>query len=203
VRRLFDIAVSVCGLLLLSPLLLVLGLAVRVKLGSPVIFLQDRVGRDGRIFRLYKFRTMTQDRDLSGELLPDAERLTPLGRLLRATSADELPELWNVLRGDMSLVGPRPLLVEYVERYSPEQVRRHEVRPGITGLAQVRGRNSLSWDERLALDVWYVDHRSLLLDLRILLETVGVVLFRRGISHEGEATMPRFDGPVRDPEEPA
>lgn len=193
-KRLFDIAVSAFALVLLSPLMLTLGISVRVRLGSPVLFAQERPGKDGRLFRLYKFRTMTDERGADGRLLPDEDRLTGLGKLLRATSADELPEFWNVLKGDMSLVGPRPLLVAYLERYSPEQARRHEVRPGITGLAQVSGRNALSWDDRLALDVWYVDHWSFRLDVKILFLTVWRVLRHEGVSSPGHATMPEFMG---------
>ncbi len=193
-KRLFDLLLSFGLLLVLAlPLLLLWGL-VRCKLGSPVLFRQVRPGLHGRPFRMVKFRTMTDERGADGELLPDAQRLTSFGRFLRATSLDELPELWNVLRGEMSLVGPRPLLMEYLPLYSPEQARRHEVRPGITGWAQVNGRNALSWEERFKLDIWYVDHRSLWLDLRILWLTVRKVIVREGISAQGEATMPRFMG---------
>ena len=194
-KRLLDVMLSAVGLLFLSPLLLLLALLVRVKLGAPVLFRQPRPGRGGRIFTLCKFRTMTDARTADGRLRPDAERLTTFGRMLRATSLDELPTLWNVLRGDMSLVGPRPLLVDYLPLYTPEQARRHEVRPGITGWAQVNGRNALSWEEKFALDVWYVDHRSLALDLRILALTCAKVLRRDGIAAAGEATMTRFAGP--------
>lgn len=193
-KRLFDLLLSFGLLLALAlPLLLLWGL-VRYKLGSPVLFRQVRPGLHGRPFMMVKFRTMTDERGTDGEMLPDAQRLTPFGRFLRATSLDELPELWNVLRGEMSLVGPRPLLMEYLPLYSPEQARRHEVRPGITGWAQVNGRNALSWEERFKLDIWYVDHRSLWLDLRILWLTVRKVIVREGISAQGEATMPRFTG---------
>lgn len=193
-KRLFDLLLSFGLLLVLAlPLLLLWGL-VRCRLGSPVLFRQVRPGLHGRPFRMVKFRTMTDERGADGELLPDAQRLTSFGRFLRATSLDELPELWNVLRGEMSLVGPRPLLMEYLPLYSPEQARRHEVRPGITGWAQVNGRNALSWEERFKLDIWYVDHRSLWLDLRILWLTVRKVIVREGISAQGEATMPRFTG---------
>ena len=179
-KRLFDLLLSFGLLVVLAlPLLLLWGL-VRSKLGSPVLFRQIRPGLDGRPFMMVKFRTMTDERDAGGELLPDAQRLTAFGRFLRATSLDELPELWNVLSGEMSLVGPRPLLMEYLPLYSPEQARRHEVRPGITGWAQVNGRNALSWEERFKLDVWYVDHRSLWLDLRILLRTAKTVLTGAG-----------------------
>lgn len=193
-KRLFDILLSACGLLVLAVPLLALAWQVRRKLGSPVLFTQIRPGLHGKPFRMVKFRTMTDARDASGALLPDAQRLTPFGRFLRASSLDELPELWNVLRGEMSLVGPRPLLMEYLPLYSAEQARRHEVRPGITGWAQVNGRNAISWEDKFALDVWYVDHRSLWLDLRILWLTVRKVLVRDGISAAGEATMPRFEG---------
>lgn len=193
-KRALDIAASALALVILSPVLVVLAILIRVKLGTPVIFTQARPGVGGRTFRLYKFRTMTDGRGADGSLLPDAERLTPFGRLLRSTSLDELPEFWNVLKGDMSLVGPRPLLVEYLERYTPEQARRHEVRPGITGLAQVSGRNELSWDDRFALDVWYVDNRTMWLDLKILAMTVWKVVRRTGVSSPGHATMPEFAG---------
>lgn len=193
-KRLFDLLLSIGLLLALAlPLLFLWALVIR-KLGSPVLFRQVRPGLHGRPFMMVKFRTMTDERGADGEFLPDAQRLTPFGRFLRATSLDELPELWNVLRGEMSLVGPRPLLMEYLPRYTPEQARRHEVRPGITGWAQVNGRNALSWEERFKLDVWYVDHRSVLLDLRILWLTVRKVLVREGIHADGEATMPRFTG---------
>lgn len=192
-KRAFDIAASLGALVLISPALLVIAVLVRVKLGSPVLFGQPRPGLRGRVFTLFKFRTMTDGRDSEGNLRPDAERLTRFGRFLRSTSLDELPELWNVLRGDMSLVGPRPLLVSYLPRYSPEQARRHEVRPGLTGWAQVNGRNAASWEDRLCLDTWYVDHRTLLLDLHILLKTVTIVLRREGISHADSATMPEFN----------
>ena len=193
-KRAFDFVLALCGLLALALPLVVLIWLVRRKLGSPVFFRQVRPGLYGKPFEMVKFRTMTDARGPDGQLLPDAERLTPFGRWLRATSLDELPELWNVLRGEMSLVGPRPLLMEYLPLYSPEQARRHEVRPGITGWAQVNGRNAISWADKFALDVWYVDHRSLWLDLRILWLTVRKVLVRDGISAAGEATMPRFEG---------
>ncbi|AIJ45756.1 sugar transferase [Comamonas testosteroni TK102] len=193
-KRCFDFIVALCGLVLLSLPLLLLVILVRRKLGSPVFFCQTRPGRDGRPFRMLKFRTMTDARCTDGQLLPDAERLTSFGRFLRASSLDELPELWNVLKGDMSLVGPRPLLMEYLPLYTPEQARRHEVRPGITGWAQVNGRNALSWEAKFQLDVWYVDHRTLWLDIRILWLTVKKVLVREGISATGEATMPRYTG---------
>lgn len=193
-KRLIDFLASLLGLLLLAVPLALLAWQIRRKLGSPVLFTQVRPGLHGKPFRMVKFRTMTDERDDSGALLPDAQRLTPFGRFLRASSLDELPELWNVLRGEMSLVGPRPLLMEYLPLYSPEQARRHEVRPGITGWAQVNGRNAISWADKFALDVWYVDHRSLWLDVRILWLTVRKVLVRDGISAAGEATMPRFEG---------
>ncbi|MGS1117378.1 sugar transferase [Castellaniella sp. UC4442_H9] len=187
-KRVIDITGSAAALLILSPVLAIIAWRVRRELGTPVFFRQVRPGWQGRTFELVKFRTM---RDTDGT---DAERLTPFGRFLRASSLDELPELWNVLKGDMSLVGPRPLLVEYLALYSPEQARRHDVRPGMTGWAQVNGRNMLTWEEKFELDVWYVDHRSLWLDLRILLLTVKTVFRREGIHAQGDATMPRFRG---------
>lgn len=193
-KRLFDLVVCTLGLLALALALLALIYLVRRKLGSPVFFTQVRPGLHGKPFQMVKFRTMTDERGRDGQLLPDAVRLTPFGRFLRATSLDELPELWNVLKGDMSLVGPRPLLMEYLPLYSPVQARRHEVRPGITGWAQVNGRNALSWDDKFRLDVWYVDNQSLWLDIKILWMTVRKVLVREGISAAGEATMPRFTG---------
>lgn len=193
-KRLLDLIVALTALIVLAPVLAVLALLVRAKLGAPVLFRQTRPGLHGKPFTLYKFRTMTDARDAQGNLLPDAERLTPFGRFLRSTSLDELPELWNVLKGDMSLVGPRPLLMQYLDRYTPEQARRHEVRPGITGWAQVNGRNALSWDEKFRLDVWYVDNMSLWLDLRIVALTVWKILKREGISQPGQATMEEFMG---------
>lgn len=193
-KRIFDIVVAFSALLTLTFPLIVLALVIRYKLGSPVLFKQERPGLNGRPFRMAKFRTMTNERDADNVLLPDAQRLTTFGQFLRASSLDELPELWNVLRGDMSLVGPRPLLLEYLPLYTPEQARRHEVRPGITGWAQVNGRNSISWEEKFAMDVWYVDHHSFMLDLRILWLTVRKVLLRDGISAVGEVTMPRYKG---------
>ncbi len=193
-KRVMDAGIGGVGLVATAPLQAVVALAVLAKHGRPVLFRQPRPGKDGRVFELVKFRTMLLPDD---QRVSDADRLTPLGSFLRATSLDELPTLWNVLKGEMSLVGPRPLLVQYLERYSPEQARRHAVRPGITGLAQVRGRNGLSWDEKLALDVEYVDNRSLALDLRILWETVAVVLLRRGVSAEGHVTMAEFQGAAR------
>ena len=196
-KRLFDIAAAACALLVLALPLLVVIWMVRRKLGSPVFFTQVRPGMHGKPFKMVKFRSMTSERGADGELLPDAVRLTPFGRFLRSTSLDELPELWNVLKGDMSLVGPRPLLMEYLPLYSPEQARRHEVRPGITGWAQVNGRNAISWEDKFKLDVWYVDHRSLWLDLRILWMTVRKVLVRDGISAEGQATVEYFRGNLK------
>ena len=196
-KRVADVVVAAIALLVLSPVLLVVAILVRTKLGSPVIFRQKRPGRNGRLFTLYKFRTMSEvAADATGveAVSSDAERLTPLGRRLRSTSLDELPELYNVLKGDMSIVGPRPLLPEYLDRYNHEQARRHEVRPGITGWAQVNGRNAVSWDERFEMDVWYVDHRSLVLDARVLLKTVGAVLSREGVSAPGAETMQPFEG---------
>jgi lipopolysaccharide/colanic/teichoic acid biosynthesis glycosyltransferase len=192
-KRAIDLIGAAAGLIALAPVLLLVALAVRYWLGSPVLFRQVRAGRHGRPFELLKFRTMTDARDAAGELLPDAERLIGFGSWLRSTSLDELPELINVLRGEMSLVGPRPLLPDYLPHYSAEQARRHDVRPGITGWAAVHGRNALSWERRLALDVWYVEHCSIALDLKILLTTVVKVLKREGISPEGQPTMPRFD----------
>jgi sugar transferase EpsL len=192
-KRLFDFSASLAALLLLSPIFLLLAVLVRVKIGSPIFFTQTRPGLHGNAFTMIKFRTMTHARDADGALLPDAERLTRFGRFLRATSLDELPELWNVLEGDMSLVGPRPLLIEYLPLYSPEQARRHEVRPGITGWAQVNGRNAISWDEKFSLDLWYVDHQSLWLDLKIISLTIMKVLAREGVSPQDQVTMPRFD----------
>lgn len=193
-KRCFDVCVAAIALVLLAIPLLLLALLVRVKLGKPVLFSQLRPGMRGKPFRMIKFRTMTDARGPDGALLPDAQRLTSFGRFLRSTSLDELPELWNVLKGDMSLVGPRPLLMEYLPLYTPEQARRHEVRPGVTGWAQVNGRNALSWEEKFAHDVWYVDHASVLLDIRILWMTVRKVLVRDGISAPGDATMPVFQG---------
>lgn len=194
-KRLIDISCSALALIILSPLLLVLALLVRIRLGAPVLFRQERPGRMGEPFLMVKFRTMTDRRDAGGQLMPDADRLTPFGRWLRATSFDELPELWNVLRGDMSLIGPRPLLMQYLPLYSKEQWRRHLVRPGVTGWAQVNGRNALGWDEKFELDVWYVDHHNLWVDLKILFLTIKSVIGREGISAAGEATMPAFTGP--------
>jgi lipopolysaccharide/colanic/teichoic acid biosynthesis glycosyltransferase len=196
VKRAFDVGAASAGLLALSPVLVVLAGAELWFHGWPPIFSQRRPGLKGRVFSIYKFRTMTNERDERGQLLPDERRLTRFGKWLRASSLDELPELFNVLRGEMSLVGPRPLLVKYLELYSPTQARRHEVPPGITGWAQVNGRNGSSWEEKLERDVWYVDNWSLGLDLRILARTVLTVLRREGISADGEATMPEYRGPA-------
>jgi lipopolysaccharide/colanic/teichoic acid biosynthesis glycosyltransferase len=193
-KRLSDILVSTLVSLLLSPLLGVLALLVRLKLGSPVLFRQQRPGLNGRPFTLVKFRTMTDKRDAQGNLLPDAERLTKFGKFLRASSLDELPELWNVLKGEMSLVGPRPLLMQYLPLYTPEQARRHEVRPGITGWAQVNGRNALTWEEKFALDVWYVDNHTWWLDLKIIFLTFSKIIRREAINQPGQATMKPFEG---------
>lgn len=194
IKRLFDILASAFGLVLLSPVIAVVAWQIRRKLGSPVLFRQVRPGLDGKPFEMIKFRTMRDAVDAQGNSLPDSERMTPFGSFLRASSLDELPELWNVLKGDMSLVGPRPLLMEYLPLYSPEQYRRHEVRPGVTGWAQINGRNALSWEEKFNLDVCYVDNRSLWLDLKILFLTIKKVVVRDGISAEGEVTMPKFTG---------
>ena len=203
VKRLVDVAVAAAALVILSPLFAVVGLLVRSKLGSPVFFRQERPGLNGRPFTLVKFRTMLDARDPGGKQRPDAERLTPFGRWLRSVSLDELPELWNVLKGDMSLVGPRPLLMQYLPLYSPEQARRHDVRPGLTGWAQINGRNAISWEEKFALDVWYVDHWSVWLDARILAASLFAVARPHGISAEGSATMPEFTGsPPTASEEP-
>jgi len=193
-KRLLDIIVSSALLLLLSPLLLAVGVAVCVCVGRPILFRQRRPGLHGIPFELLKFRTMTNAVDTSGCPLPDRERLRRIGLMLRGLSLDELPELINVIKGDMSLVGPRPLLMQYLDRYDATQARRHDVMPGITGWAQINGRNAISWEERFALDIWYVDHRSLWLDLKILLMTVGKVFSREGISQPGHATMPEFPG---------
>ncbi len=193
-KRLFDFTSAAAALLVLLPGLIVLSLLIREKLGRPILFRQLRPGRDGRIFQVLKFRTMTDARDSTGRLLPDAVRLTPFGRWLRSTSLDELPELINILKGEMSVVGPRPLLVEYLPLFTPEQARRHEVRPGLTGWAQINGRNAITWQEKFRLDVWYVEHRSFWLDLKIIFLTVARVFRRKDIAAAGEATMPRFTG---------
>ncbi|MEN2258108.1 sugar transferase [Paraclostridium benzoelyticum] len=194
IKRAIDVLASSLGLLLLSPILVIVAILVRIKLGAPIFFTQNRVGKGGKIFKMIKFRTMLDATDKWGEPLPDEERLTSFGKLLRSTSLDELPELINVLKGDMSLVGPRPLLIEYTNLYSEEQFRRHEVRPGITGWAQVNGRNTLAWNERFKMDVYYVDKQNLLLDVKILFLTISKVLKRDGISQEGHATMEKFNG---------
>ncbi|MBI5074992.1 MAG: sugar transferase [Nitrospirae bacterium] len=193
-KRIFDLCLLMTGGFLIFPILLFIALFVRIRLGSPVFFSQERPGLNGVPFQIYKFRTMTMQVDAQGNSLPDEQRLTTFGKFLRASSLDELPELLNVLKGDMSLVGPRPLLMEYLPLYSPKQARRHEVKPGITGWAQVNGRNAISWEEKFDLDVWYVDNRSLWLDLKILGLTILSVLKREGISHEGHATMEKFKG---------
>jgi len=193
-KRVLDVVLAAVALIILSPVLLLLAFLIRVFLGTPVLFRQQRPGLHGKPFTLYKFRTMTDARDAQGNLLPDEQRLTRLGRFLRSTSLDELPELWNVLKGDMSLVGPRPLLMEYLPLYNPEQFRRHEVRPGITGWAQIHGRNALSWEERFALDVWYVDHISFWLDIKIIAITIWIVIKREGINQPGFATVKFFEG---------
>jgi len=193
-KRLFDLSSALSAMLVLSPMLLFLAVLTRLKHGSPVLFRQVRPGLYGHPFMMYKFRTMTDERDAQGELLPDEKRLTRFGRMLRSTSLDELPSLLNVLKGEMSLVGPRPLLMEYLPLYSKEQSRRHEVRPGITGWAQVNGRNAITWEEKFTLDVWYVDNRTFWLDLKILWMTVGKVYKRDGICQEGSATMEKFCG---------
>ncbi|HYA16856.1 MAG TPA: sugar transferase [Bryobacteraceae bacterium] len=189
-----DFTLAAAGLVALSPVLGVLAAAIRLRLGSPVVFRQTRIGRDDRPFLFVKFRSMTDERDANGILLPDGKRLTPFGRFLRATSLDELPQLWNVVKGEMSLIGPRPLLPQYLPRYSPEQRRRHEVKPGITGWAQVNGRNSVTWDEKFRLDVWYVDHASFALDVKILAMTLVKLVRREGINQAGNATMEEFRG---------
>lgn len=194
IKRPQDFICALLGLILLSPVLLITAILVRVKLGSPVIFKQERPGRNGKIFKLYKFRTMTDAKDENGELLPDDVRLTDFGKKLRSTSLDELPELINMLKGDMSIVGPRPLLVRYLPRYNERQARRHEVRPGFTGLAQVHGRNAISWEEKFEWDVKYVDHISFIQDWKIVFETIKTVLKREGISSEGNVTMEEFMG---------
>jgi lipopolysaccharide/colanic/teichoic acid biosynthesis glycosyltransferase len=194
IKRALDLCASAFLLIVFSPLLLGVALAVRLAIGSPVLFSQVRPGMNGRPFRMYKFRGMTDERGKDGELLPDAERLTRFGRFLRSSSLDELPELWNVLIGDMSLVGPRPLLMEYLPLYSAQQARRHDVRPGMTGWAQINGRNAMSWESKFEHDVWYVDHLSLWLDLRIIGRTILVVFQRRGITSAGSATAEKFSG---------
>jgi sugar transferase EpsL len=193
-KRLLDLVLTVPALILLSPVLLVTALLVHVKLGAPVLFRQQRPGLNGQPFTIYKFRTMTDARDTNGQLLPDAERLTKFGRFLRSTSLDELPELLNVLKGEMSLVGPRPLLMQYLERYTPQQARRHETWPGITGWAQINGRNAITWEQKFELDVWYVKHVTFRLDVKIIALTIWKTLKREGISEPGQATMQEFTG---------
>ena len=194
IKRLLDFTLSILALIILSPVLLVTALLVRIKLGSPIIFHQERPGKSEKIFRLYKFRSMTDECDENGNLLPDDERLTRFGRTLRSTSLDELPELWNILRGDMSIVGPRPLLVKYLPLYNEEQRHRHDVRPGLTGWAQANGRNAISWEEKFKLDVWYVQHISFLVDVKVIFMTVKKVFCRDGISSETSVTMEEFSG---------
>lgn len=193
-KRFFDLSLIFISLPLVLPLFVWVGLWVRIRLGHPIFFRQVRAGLNGKPFEIVKFRTMRDKRDPNGLLLPDSERLTQFGKLLRSTSLDELPELWNVLKGEMSLVGPRPLLMEYLPLYSPQQARRHEVRPGLTGWAQVNGRNAISWDDKFKLDLWYVNHRSILLDIRIILLTLKKVIMRDDISSDGESTMSPFKG---------
>lgn len=193
-KRVIDIILSLIALILLSPVLVVVAILVRIKLGGPVLFAQNRPGKNEKIFKMYKFRTMTDARDEKGELLPDDIRLTKFGKLLRTTSLDELPELWNILKGDMSIVGPRPLLVQYLPLYNSEQKRRHELRPGLTGLAQVSGRNSISWEEKFKLDVKYIDELSFINDIKIILLTIKKVFIKEGISSETSMTMESFKG---------
>ncbi|MBG0757492.1 sugar transferase [Vibrio cidicii] len=197
-KRLFDFLVSLTALILLSPIIALVAWKIRKNLGSPVLFRQTRPGLNGKPFEMVKFRTMKDAVDAQGNPLPDSERMTPFGDKLRNSSLDELPELWNVLKGEMSLVGPRPLLMQYLPLYNPEQARRHEVRPGVTGWAQVNGRNAISWEEKFELDVWYVDNNSFWLDFKILLLTVKKVLIKEGISAQGEVTMPPFKGNKND-----
>lgn len=194
VKRLFDLIFAMIGLMVFSPVLVITAFLVRIKLGSPVLFKQRRPGLDAQPFYVYKFRTMTNQRDINGQLLPDDVRLTSFGKLLRRLSLDELPQLFNVVKGDLSLVGPRPLLMQYLDRYSLEQARRHEVKPGITGWAQVNGRNAISWEEKFKLDVWYVDNQSFWLDIKILWMTIKKVFVSEGISQQGQATMEEFTG---------
>ena len=193
-KRVIDLSASLFALVVLSPIMIGLSGLIHLRLGSPILFRQQRPGLNGKSFIIYKFRTMTSERDVDGNLLPDVERLTRLGQFLRSTSLDELPELLNVLKGDMSLVGPRPLLLQYLDRYTSEQARRHEVRPGITGWAQVNGRNAITWEEKFELDVWYIDRCSLWLDIKILLLTAWKVIRREDISEQGQATMSEFAG---------
>lgn len=197
-KRLFDILISLITLLLLSPLIIMVSVLIKFKLGSPILFKQIRPGLNNRPFQMLKFRSMLDAVDDNGSILPDEQRLTRFGKILRSTSLDELPGLINVLKGDMSLVGPRPLLMEYLDFYSKEQARRHEVRPGITGWAQVNGRNLISWEDKFKFDVWYVDNQSFMLDLKILILTVKKVFIREGISAPGDVTMPIFRGSIKD-----
>jgi lipopolysaccharide/colanic/teichoic acid biosynthesis glycosyltransferase len=194
IKRIFDFTASLCGLILLSPILIVVALLIRLNLGSPIFFTQDRVGKHNKVFKMIKFRSMKDGVDKDGNLLPDEMRLTKFGKMLRSTSLDELPELINVLKGDMSLIGPRPLLVDYLPLYSEDQIRRHNVLPGLTGWAQINGRNNLSWNEKFNLDVWYVDNWSLILDIKIFFLTIYKVFKREGISQDGNVTMERFNG---------
>lgn len=196
IKEVADRLIAAIALVVFSPLLLIIAIAIYIRMGRPIVFSQPRPGKDNRIFTFYKFRTMTDDRDLAGNLLPDEQRLTAFGQFLRRTSLDELPQLWNVLKGDLSLVGPRPLLVKYLDRYTPEQARRHEVKPGITGWVQINGRNALNWEEKFKLDIWYVDHWSLWLDLQILFLTIGKVLQQEGINQEGYVTAEEFKGKI-------
>ncbi len=193
IKRVLDVVIALCGIIILSPIYLILWILVRVKLGSPVLFTQDRPGKNEKIFKLYKFRTMTDERDEKGELLPDEVRLTGFGKMLRSTSLDELPELFNILKGDMSLIGPRPLLVRYLPYYTEEERHRHDVRPGLTGLAQVNGRNALGWEDRFSYDLLYVENCSFLMDMKVLGMTVGKVLKRSGTLSGAEQTVPDFD----------
>ncbi len=196
-KRIFDLSFSFLAIILLSPVIVILYILIRLKLGAPVLFTQVRPGINGEPFKMIKFRTMADVRDCNGNLLPDSERLTKFGATLRSSSLDELPGLWNVLKGEMSLVGPRPLLMDYLPLYNEEQIRRHNVKPGITGWAQVNGRNALSWEDKFKFDVWYVDNQSFFLDIKILLLTIKKVFIREGISADGEATMPRFTGTLK------
>ncbi len=197
IKSLLDRVFAAIALLMFSPLILIVAIAIYFRMGSPLIFSQPRPGKDGKIFLFYKFRTMTDERDAEGNLLDDEQRLTAFGEFLRESSLDEIPQLWNILRGDMSMVGPRPLLVRYLERYSPQQARRHEVKPGITGLAQVKGRNAITWEEKFQLDVWYIDNWSLWLDLKILVMTFVKVLRKEGIDEEGQVSSSEFIGKIQ------